>query len=526
MTTRVRFAPSPTGQIHIGNIRTAIFNWLYARHTEGKFLLRIEDTDRERSTPEAIQQLHSELDWLKLEFDENVLYQSSRINDHLLYANRLLTNGLAYKFAKGEGGEATLFRIPWDDESFPNIRKREIVGVDLHPEFPVELKPDGLSFSQVSKKGKPMPTQACLAGFRNLEVYDADGRCIFELEPVINEVVSGAETFKLDSAVKMTYLRREVVFTDIIKGELAKPLDNMKDVVIVRADGTPVFHLANVCDDIYQEITHIIRGDDHVENTYRHILLFQAIGGRLPRFAHLPMIINAQGKPYSKRDGDAYVGELRDHGYLPDAVFNYLTLLGWSPGNDLEKMSRDQIIDLFSIERIQRSPAQMDPNKLLNMNGLYMAELPEKDFIRRASETVKQETWGADADDATIEKIARLMHSRTKVYAQIKDWSYFFVDDLDYDKKDIEKHLKRPGIKEALIDLKDRLAPLEFSEESVEEAIHATTDRYVIKRGKLNLPLRIAVTGTKTGAGIYEIICVLGKERVLRRLIYVIANLA
>ena len=309
MTPRVRFAPSPTGQIHIGNIRTAIFNWLYARHTKGRFLLRIEDTDRERSTPQAIEEVFAELNWLKLDFDEEPLYQSSRLEDHLQIANRLLATGAAYKFAKGEGGEAVLFRIPWSSETFPNIRVRGPMAVDLHTDGTVQIGLDGISFAQISKKEKPVPTQACLAGFRDLELFDRNGQRVFELEPAIEEIISGNKRFSFDSAARMTYLRREVIFTDLIKGELAKPLDSMKDFVIVRNDGTPVFHLANVCDDINQRITHIIRGDDHIENTYRHTLIFQALGAVCPEFAHLPMIVNTQGKPYSKRDGDAYVGE-------------------------------------------------------------------------------------------------------------------------------------------------------------------------------------------------------------------------
>ena len=524
MTTRVRFAPSPTGQIHIGNIRTAIFNWLYARHTQGKFLLRIEDTDRERSTEEAIDQLFSELRWLGMDSDEDPVYQSSRIDSHLESAQQLLDAGFAYTFAKGEGGEATLFRIPWNSERFPNIRNEKPVTVDLHPDVPVQIAVHGIAFALISKKGKPVPTQACLAGFRNLEVFDSSGGSIFRLEPVVDNVLSSAKTFTVDSGASMTYQRREVFFMDCIKGELAKPLDSMKDFVIVRNDGTPVFHLANVCDDIYQQVTHIIRGDDHIENTYRHTLLFQALDAVPPKYAHLPMIINAQGKPYSKRDGDAYVGELRDHGYLPDAVFNCLTLLGWSPGNDREKMSRDQIVELFSLERIQRSPAQMDNNKLLNMNGLYMSDVPENEFLQRASEMVKEKAWGAAADDVYIETIARLMRSRTKNYADINNWSYFFVNNLAYDDRDIEKYVKKPGVKEAFLDLRDRFETLDFSEEAIEAAIHAATDRYAIKQGKLNLPLRIAVTGTKTGAGIYEVILLLGRDRVLRRLNYVIAT--
>ena len=322
MNTRVRFAPSPTGQVHIGNIRTAIFNWLFARNTKGKFLLRIEDTDRERSSNEAIEQLLIELQWLKIDYDEQIFYQSSRFDNHNDTAKKLLHSGKAYRFAKGEGGEATLFRIPWDAADFTNIRDREMVIVDLHPEVPVKIDYHGISYAQISKKGKPIPVSACLAGYRRLEIFDQGGNTRFQLDPEIEKVLIHHQNITINSPARMTFLRRDVVFTDLIKGELAKPLDSMNNLVIVRSDGTPVFHLANVCDDIEQKISHIIRGDDHIENTYRHILLFQALGVYPPAYAHLPMIVNSQGKPYSKRDGDAYTGQLREHGYLSEVVFN------------------------------------------------------------------------------------------------------------------------------------------------------------------------------------------------------------
>ena len=256
MSVRVRFAPSPTGQVHIGNIRAAIFNWLFARHEAGKFLLRIEDTDRERSTPEAVKTILDSMEWLGLDFDEEPMYQSTRKDAHLAAAETLLEKGLAYKEDKGGTGQ---------------------------------------------------------------------GECV---------------VFKMPDET--------MVFHDEIKGDLQKEAGDMQDLVIVRSNGSPVFHLANVVDDIEMKITHIVRGDDHIENTYRHIALFRAFGAEPPKYAHLPMITNQQGKPYSKRDGDAFVGEFKEKGFLSQALFNYLTLLGWSPGDDKEKMDRDEIIKLFS----------------------------------------------------------------------------------------------------------------------------------------------------------------------------------
>ncbi len=487
--------------------------------------MRIEDTDRERSTSEAVTQLLAELSWLGLDFDDTPLYQSSRLAEHVEHSKSLVDCGHAYPYKKGEGGEVVLFRIPWNADSFPNIRDCQSASIALHPDVPVRINANGLSYAQVSKKGKPMPTESCLAGFRELEIYDTDRAKIFSLEPVVDEILAGGQTVSLENVSEMTFLRREVYFNDLIKGELSKPLDSMKDLVIVRSDGTPVFHLANVVDDCHQNITHIIRGDDHIENTYRHVLLFQALGAAPPTYAHLPMIINAQGKPYSKRDGDAYLGEFRDNGYLADAVLNYLTLLGWSPGEDLEKMNRGELIERFTLDRVQSSPAQMDINKLQHMNGLYIPELGEADFIQEVRAVVKNEPWGKDVDSNYFSAVARLMQSRTKLYSQAKEWGYFFEEDISFDEKFVRKHLQKPGIAEALLEIGESLRSTPFELPSIEQAIHDVTDKRDIKQGKLNMPLRIALTGVPTGAGIYEIILLLGEETVLRRLNHAITVL-
>lgn len=525
METRVRFAPSPTGQVHIGNIRAAIFNWLYARHCGGKFLLRIEDTDRERSSPEAIEQLLHVMQWLGLDWDEEPLYQSARVDAHTRAAERLLDQGSAYRHAKGEGGEAVIFRIPWESDPKRNIRDVGEVSVALHPEVAVRIDATGISFAHVSKKGKAVPQDAALAGFRQLIVYNDAGQCIYEMEPQIADILSGQRRVELDKPARMTFFRREVVFLDLVKGELAKPLDSLRDPVIIRSDGSPVFHLANVCDDITQGITHIVRGDDHVENTYRHLFLFQALSHEPPAYAHLPMIVNAAGKPYSKRDGDAYVGEFREKGYLPEGLFNYLTLLGWSPGDDREKLPRDTIADLFSLDRIGSAPAQLDINKLLDLNGQCMAELPLPTFLQGCRDAVRGESWAGQGDSDYFERAASLMQSRTKLFTQATDWDYFFVDELRYDEKAVRKSLQKPGVVDVLAQLRQRLSGIEFDEATVEATIHETTTACAIPQGKLNLPIRVAVTGINVGAGLYEILALLGKDRVLRRLDHAVSRI-
>ncbi len=433
MSVRVRFAPSPTGQVHIGNIRAAIFNWLFARHNGGKFLLRIEDTDRERSTPEAVQTILGAMDWLGITFDEAPLYQSTQHGRHREAAEQLLKAGHAYKEDKGGTGQ---------------------------------------------------------------------GECII---------------FKMPGT--------DMGFHDEIKGDLQKKAEDMKDFVIVRSDGFPVFHLANVVDDITQGITHIIRGDDHVENTFRHVALYQALGAPVPRYAHLPMIVNAQGKPYSKRDGAAYVGQFRDMGFSPDALFNYLTLLGWSPGEDREKMTRDEIIAAFTLDRVKSGPAQMDIRKLTHMNGLYLAELPVEAFAEGARRHLMTLPWGQALDETLFIKVCRLLQSRTPLYTQSESWKYFFVDPIEYDEKAVQKTLKKEGVKAALVAVRDNLTGSDFSEAAIQQAIRKAEATLAIGEGKLNQPLRIAITGVTTGAGIYETMAVLGRDRSMARLEHTINTL-
>lgn len=519
MSIRVRFAPSPTGQVHIGNIRVAIFNWLYARHTGGQFLLRIEDTDLERSTPEAIATMLQVMEWLKLDYDEKPpLYQTSQVGKHLAAAEKLLSQGDAYRDSKGGGGEAILFRIPWESARVPGIADAGPAEIRVSAETPVSISHKGVSYTAVSAKGKTSPASACLAGFHGLRVLDASGAILFSLEEHYDEVMGG-RTFDVPGASVLAFTRRTITYHDMVKGELTKPLDNMRDVVIVRSDGSPVFHLANVVDDITQGVTHIIRGDDHVENTFRHIMLFACLGECPPAYGHLPMIVNASGKPYSKRDGDAFVGDFRTRGYLPDALFNYLSLLGWSPGDDREKMTRSELLEAFTLERVQHAAAQFDIQKFTNLNGLYIAEMPDDDFCRTAREWLATFPWGKDINEAYARRVSLFMHSRLKVFSDIAQWSYFFLDIPVYEPQVCAKQFKDPRAVSALRALLGRLRALEeFDAASLESIVAAVAEEAGLAHGKLNQPLRAAVTGTGIGAGIFETMALLGRDSVLRRL--------
>ena len=510
---KVRFAPSPTGQVHIGNIRTAIFNWLYARHTGAEFLLRIEDTDIERSTSEAINTLLECMEWLGIDYDGTSVYQTQMRDSHLSSANHLVRKGLAYHAESKDSGSPAFFRIPWECADCSSVRDAGEAFYDLHPNGVLEIGPNGITFSTVAKSGKPIENSACLAGFRHLKALDAGGKVIFELEKHIDEVLKEQNTFNLENVTKITFLRREVFFKDMVKGEMSKPLDSMKDLVIVRSDGTPIFHLANVCDDITQEITHIIRGDDHVENTYRHLLLFYALGANAPSYGHLPMIINSSGKPFSKRDGDAFVGEFREKGFLPEALYNYLVLLGWSPGDDLEKMTRQQMIEKFTLERVKSAPAQFDINKLLNMNGIYIAELFFEEFMTNVRKFADP-SW----DSEQLEKVAALMQSRTKIFSQISDWSYFFQDDFELDMKSFAKQYKKPEIRATMKTVAEKLHSVsDFTAEN----IHLAIEEIAVKSelgGKLFQAIRLAISGVAGGAELDFTMQIIGRERCVKNI--------
>ncbi|MFZ2653610.1 MAG: glutamate--tRNA ligase family protein [Victivallales bacterium] len=520
MDIRVRFAPSPTGHVHIGNIRTAIFDWLYARHSGGKFLLRVEDTDRERSTQAAIDTLLECMTWLGLDYDEEIFYQSKNAQAHVNAAAKMLETGKAYR-PKVAGPEPApvIFRLPWDTDNNPDVRIAGNAELITDPSVPVKISSSGIHFAQLNEKGKSTERSASLAGFHQLRVLDAAGNCLFEIEKEIENIFRKDASFEIANSAKLVFQRREIVFKDIIKGELAKPLDGMKDLVIVRGDGTPVFHLANVCDDVEQKITHIIRGDDHVENTYRHIFLFQAIGFPVPIYGHLPMIVNQAGKPYSKRDGDAYVGDFRSKGYLPDALFNYLSLLGWSPGDDREKMSRKEIIDAFTLERVKSSSAQFDTNKLGNMNGQYMAEMDPAKFVDETWKEAGSQGWTAGVDRAYFAKVAGLMQSRMKLYPQVSSWKFFFFDEYEKDGKAVNKFLSDSKVVDAIRHIHGKLSvESEFTLDSIQKFIREAESLSGIQEGKLNQPLRVAVTGQTTGAGIYETMEMLGREKTIKRL--------
>lgn len=498
-SVRVRFAPSPTGNVHIGNIRAALFNYLFARSEGGQFLLRVEDTDLERSTPEAVEALMGVLDWMELRPDEEPLFQSTRRQAHLEAADQLIALGGAYRHArKPEESPAVFFRIP---ETFSGkgfeVRKAGMQEKALTPGEPLLISDKGIEYVGVSRKGKKDPGSCCRAGMADGEVLNAEGTVLFR-------IAEGGD-FDTTDATCIRYTRQEIVFQDLVKGELAKPLDAIKDLVIVRGDGSPVFHLANVCDDAEQNVTHIIRGDDHVENTFRHLMLFDALGLTVPAYAHLPMIINDQGKPYSKRDGDAFVGDFRAKGFLPEALFNYLVLLGWSPGDDREKMNRDALIEAFSLERVQTSPAKMDLMKLANLNGQYLQDLPEEIYLADVRDLLSWQSWSSALPDDIWVEVARLMRPRVKTYADVTEWAWFAGNDFERKPAAVKRGLGKAWQKEAMTQV---LAALEAGQ-TLADALQQVSTTLELQEGKLNQPLRVCLTGEAGGPDLETVLSLL-----------------
>lgn len=425
---RVRFAPSPTGKVHIGNIRAAIYNWLYARHTGGKFLLRVEDTDLERSTPEAIQALLECMQWLGLDYDEEAFYQTKNKPRHMEAVEKLIASGHAYKCERtsrdGKTGEVVMFKMPTE-------------GV--------------------------------------------------------------------------------IEFDDIVKGKMSKKAEDIQDFAIVRSDGSPIFHIANVVDDIDQGVTHIIRGDDHVENTFKHICMFKALGAPVPKYGHLSMIVNQQGKPYSKRDGAAFVGEFRDQGYLPDALFNYLLLLGWNPGDEREVLAKSEMIELFDLAKVHVTAAKFDMKKLQWMNGEYIKRMPKDVFtnelISRVNEAGMTIPEGYD-----LSYLVDQLQIRTKFLNDIPGaCKCFFSDDFEMDEKAVDKRLKKEGVKAILIDLVERFkAAPEWNAIALENLVKELSQGNGM--GPWVHPIRVAVSGRGEGIGLFEMLQLLGRDKTLERL--------
>jgi glutamyl-tRNA synthetase len=458
---RTRFAPSPTGFLHIGGARTALFNYLFARHHGGKFILRIEDTDRERSTPEAIQAILDAMKWLQLDYDEGPFYQTERYPLYKQKVQALLAVGAAY----------------------PCICTQEELNAKRQAAQKEKRKP--------SYDGTCRPPEGVIASPPSDKPFTIRFRSPHEGSTVVKDAVKG-----------------DVVFDN-------RELD---DLIIARSDGTPTYNFCVVVDDIDMRVTHIIRGDDHVSNTPRQIQLYNAFGAVLPQFAHVPLILGTDKARLSKRHGATSVMAYRDMGYLPEAVVNYLVRLGWSHG-DQEIFSRPELIEKFSLESVGKSAGVFNPEKFLWLNSHYMKTKPLRQLAHEIIPFIRAKGYTDPLEMGWLDKMAAALRERAKTLVELVDAAgYFLAEDITLDEKAAKKYLT-PQVAEPLKTLIGKLTALEdFNESSVEGQFAATLREHGLQMGELAQPVRVALTGGSVSPGIHDVIAVLGKERTLKRL--------
>jgi glutamyl-tRNA synthetase len=441
---RVRFAPSPTGALHIGGARTALFNWLLARHAGGKLVLRIEDTDRERSTPENVEQILDALRWLELDWDEGPIMQSERSERHREALDALLEAGHAYR------SSATAE----DVKAYKQIHGAE-------RGFRGESEPEGAVRLRVPDEG-------------------------------------------------------ETVVHDAIRGETRFAHLHLDDPVIARADGSVLYNFAVAIDDLDAHITHVVRGEDHLSNTPKQVLVLEAMRAvgfgveqPLPLYAHLPLLHGPDGKKLSKRHGAASVQELRDAGYLPEAVRNYLALLSWGAGDDATVLTTAELIERFTLDRVSHKPARFDEVKLKWLNGVHIRELSVEELTRRLEAFTGREQLGA---------AVRISQEKLHTLADFWSLSGFLFDGPQDDAAAREKWLREDG-RAVLRDVRAVLAVLaEFDEPGVREALEGVLERRACKPRTVYQPLRVAISGTTISPGIFESVALLGKDETLRRI--------
>lgn len=490
---RVRFAPSPTGLLHIGSAHTGLFNWLFARREKGRFLLRIEDTDTARSRPEWVDAIFEVLEWMGMDWDEEVVYQSRRFDQHVARARALVESGKAYR----------CFYLPEELEA----KKKEALA-------------EGRSWRNDRRYADLTDAEA--------EALEAVGR-----KPVIRLKIPDGKT----------------VFQDRILGEIAVENETIDDFVIVRSNGTPLYHLAVVADDVDMKVSHVIRGIDHVTNTTKHIHLFRALGAELPEFAHLPSILGEDKKKLSKRHGAVSVSAYRDAGYLPDAVVNFLSLLGWQTGDDQEFFTRAELMERFSLDQVHKRDTVFDLRKFEWLNGQHiMVRSNEelwtlaKPFLVRAGlggggeadrlsggqedgqsdARSDVESGGRSVDHDYALEVIGLLKERCRTLAEFAvQGRFFFTDDFDYNPKAVRKHWsKDPDAVAARIGwLRDEFAALvDFDTEAVEEVVRNLSEREGLKAAQFIHPCRVALTGEMAGPSLFHLIVVLGKEACVDRL--------
>jgi glutamyl-tRNA synthetase len=460
MTVRARFAPSPTGLLHIGSARTALFNYLFARHHGGEFLLRIEDTDRERSTEAATRVIIEGLEWLGVTPDRPPVYQSAQVARHAEVARQMLAAGHAY-------------RCYCTAEELRQMREQALVE-GRSPRY------DGRWRDRDPAEAPPDVTPAI-----RLKV-PRDGDTVVE---------------------------------DLVQGTVRVANAELDDMIILRSDGTPTYNHSVVVDDHDMGITHVIRGDDHLTNTFRQVQIYQAMGWDLPRFAHIPLIHGADGAKLSKRHGSVSALEFREQGYLPEALCNYLLRLGWGHG-DAEVIDRDEAIRLFDLDGVGRAPSRMDYAKLTNLNGRYIRHADDERLTREVLERLAHRTdlaLGARAAER-IRALMPALKERAKTLVELADAAMFLARPLPLPMEPKAAALLTPETRLMLRDVAGALAATDFTQAEIDAALRAFAERSGRKLGQVAQPLRAALTGSTASPGIDVTLVALGKEEALARL--------
>jgi len=457
---RVRFAPSPTGHLHIGSVRTAVFNWLFARHHNGTFLIRIEDTDTERSKKEYTDSILESLAWFDLNSDEPVVTQSLRFDEHKKLINQLLKEGKAYKcYCTQE-----------------EVVQRYQAQAQTDDEF---VKYDGLCANQERDSNKPYVVR-----------------------------------FKLPTDCK------DVAFDDLIRGRIVIDMDQLDDFIIARSDGRPMYNFVVVTDDAHAKISHIIRGEDHISNTPKQILLYEAFNYPVPQFAHLPMILGASGQRLSKRDAATSILEYKHEGFLPDALFNYLVRLGWSHG-DQEIFSRKELIELFTLKAVNKKAAIFDTEKLLWLNGIYIKEADSAflfdTIVQDVDANFKQQLnqWSQEQIYIFINLYKERVHTLKELVHELR--MVHTIPTL-YDTADMQKWITSDTPKHLQAVIKTLEGLDTFAVDIITEVVKQQSKMLGIKLGALGQPIRIALLGKSTGPGFFALLAALGKKESIERL--------
>lgn len=454
MNVRTRFAPSPTGYLHVGGARTALYCWLYAKKHQGTFILRVEDTDLERSTPEAVQAIFDGMQWLQLNYDEGPYFQTKRFDRYKEVIQKLLQEGKAYRCA------CTKERL------------------------------EELRTQQTANKEKPRYDGKC----RDLNLPDNNQPYVIRFR---------------------NPLTGDVIVDDQVHGKVIFQNTELDDLIIARTDGTPTYNFTVVVDDWDMQVTHVIRGDDHLNNTPRQINMLLALGAKLPVYAHVPMILGTDGKKLSKRHGAVSVMQYRDEGYLPEALLNYLVRLGWSHG-DQEIFSKKEMIEFFDIKDLNKSAAAFNTEKLQWLNQHYIKTL-EPDYIAEQLQWHMQQQGIDVSKGSSLVDLVIAQRERAKTLKEMAEKSRFFYEVIDP-----AVYINNPipaDIKPALAKLAEKLATLtEWSDAAIHNTINETAEEFDLKLGKLAQPLRLAITGGTVSPPIDCTVRLLGKERVLERI--------